>query len=345
MRSKWFFAIRGTVAGGLLVLAAIATTGGAASAGTACTIVPNPTDQHFTSCPDANLQGANLSNLNLDYANFARADLTGANLSNSSLRQASLDDAKLGSANLRYANLYAAVLIGVSAPSGTTLSNANLSWTDLENATLTNDDADYAIFDHAYFNGAILSGSSLRGASFAETSVMPGGVLVEAASESGAEVSYNTTSVAPVPGVQLTSCSPAPGFFPVGFNTVTCGTVDDFGNSGTGSFTAIVALPSSLSAQPAIVSSSGNVLSMTAHLADGINAKPIAGGWITFWQPNGRAPICEASTDSNGVATCTIRDPNTIGQVIAAGGYKAYYDGLVPGQPYLPSQASAGVAG
>lgn len=344
MYSAFRCVVRGAIAGTVLTVVLVATAG-TATAASACTIVQNPTDVNHTSCPGADLEGANLSNLDLDYADFHGANLTGANLSNSSLHLASLADTQLASANLRYADLSVADLIGADASTGATLSYANLTSADLWNFQFVDGSAQHAIFDGAFMSGSSLSGTVLTGASFSRTVVMPAVPRVEAASESGAEVSYAASSESAVPGVALTTCSPGPGFFPVGYNAVTCGVVDDYGNSGTGTTVAIVGLPSVLTTQPALVSASGNVLSMTVRLTDGISGSPVAGGMIWFWVSSGRAPICWSHTDSNGIATCQVNDPNTAATVVASGGYTAYYYGFDTPKPYFDSHGSAGVVG
>lgn len=75
-----------------------------------CTVVDDPTQEHHTNCPGANLSQADLSRAKLSFANFSGADLTSANLSDADLASTNLSRAKLTFANLIGANLSRAEL-------------------------------------------------------------------------------------------------------------------------------------------------------------------------------------------------------------------------------------------
>jgi uncharacterized protein YjbI with pentapeptide repeats len=75
-----------------------------------CAVVENPTQEHHTDCPGANLTHANLPRAKLAFANLSGADLTSADLSDADLANANLTGVKLTFANMIGANLSRAEL-------------------------------------------------------------------------------------------------------------------------------------------------------------------------------------------------------------------------------------------
>jgi uncharacterized protein YjbI with pentapeptide repeats len=70
-----------------------------------CTIVENPTPDHFTICPFADLAGAQLNGVNLSDAHLGQANFTGAHLSGANFTRANLNGARLTDAILSNATL------------------------------------------------------------------------------------------------------------------------------------------------------------------------------------------------------------------------------------------------
>jgi uncharacterized protein YjbI with pentapeptide repeats len=288
-----------------------------------CTIVPNPTPTNHTECPDASLPFANLRNLNLDYANLA-----GANLNHADLSSTTLDYADLTGANLQSADLF--------------------------DVSFTNGTADGADFDNSYLLGTTFDSTHLDGASFTGTGVVPTSRDAEATSEDGANVSFPMLQL--TPGIHLSYCTPNSGsLFAPGLTTVNCTIFDDFGGTATGSFSVYVSLPSHTQAEPALLSTAGNILSMTAKVTDPFTGAPIVGGPVEFYANNGSPyeryshPTCSATTDAAGVATCSLIDTGNAQKgisdllaVIENGGYTAFFLGS---GHYTVSNGSASLVG
>jgi Pentapeptide repeats (8 copies) len=120
--------VRGVVALGSVVAAAIALAGCGGSGGpdsvNGCAIEP------ATSCSGVDLSGADLSG-----ADLSRATLTGANLEGTNLSGADLTEANLGGARIVDADLSDADLTGATI-SGTSLDGATLCGTTRTNGTV-----------------------------------------------------------------------------------------------------------------------------------------------------------------------------------------------------------------
>ena len=97
----------GTVAVAVAAGVALTCGVGAASADTqinGCTIVADPTPEHHTTCPGADLSRANLAGMNLSFADLSGANLTFANLAGANFTAANLSYANLSDANLTDTN-------------------------------------------------------------------------------------------------------------------------------------------------------------------------------------------------------------------------------------------------
>lgn len=95
----------------LALAGAIALAAGAGSASAeavieinSCTIVANPTPEHHTACPGADLSYANLAGIDLRFADLSGADLRSADLRNTDLSGSNLSHANLSDANLTNTN-------------------------------------------------------------------------------------------------------------------------------------------------------------------------------------------------------------------------------------------------
>ena len=110
-----------------------------------CEIVDNPTLNHHTDCPGANLRHAYLSSLNLSYANLSGAVMKDAEFDHVDLSQANLSGAKL-----QYASFDSTPLIGAHL-NGANLTSAGLAIVDLSDANLSGADLSYVIFVQTKF--------------------------------------------------------------------------------------------------------------------------------------------------------------------------------------------------
>jgi uncharacterized protein YjbI with pentapeptide repeats len=118
-----------------------------------CTIVAQPTRQHFTNCPGADLSGVNLSGIDLSYANLSHANLVGADLTFAVLKRANLSLASLGTCVLQ--PNFSVLCVAAD------LSHANLVLATLANAQLVG-----ANFQFAQMRAANLSGAPLAACFF-----------------------------------------------------------------------------------------------------------------------------------------------------------------------------------
>ncbi len=243
-----------------------------------CTIVSNPTQTHFTSCPGANLSGADLSGLDLSFADFsgasfvgncalapfptcASADLTSAELTDADLANANfvscinvrpfpefcgsgtLPDADLTGANLTASNLVGANLTGATLTSAV-LKDVSLVGANLAGANLTDADLTNTLFYGCLSLGGCL-GATLTGAILTGTLLIPSDQTVGAMTSAGSVVTWPTP--ASLPGATPGPCTPPSGStFPIGTTTVTCTVTDTGGDEATGTFQVVVQAPLSI---------------------------------------------------------------------------------------------------
>ena len=118
-------------------------------------IIPDLSNQEFTSSI-----GARLSGVDFRHANLIKAKFDLANLSNANLKGAALLDADLSQANLINTDLSDAILIRAKLMA-TTLSNSNLTKANLSGAKLVNSTLMVTDLTEADLSGADLSGANL----------------------------------------------------------------------------------------------------------------------------------------------------------------------------------------
>jgi HYR domain len=142
------------------------------------------------------------------------------------------------------------------------------------------------------------------------TLTVPGDVVVEATSASGAFVNYSVSATDAVDPSPVIGCGPASGtMFPLGSTTVTCNAADASGNTATATFVVRVrdTTPPSLMVPPDVVldatSPAGVYVAVTATATDAVDPSPSVECAPTGTLRVGDTTVACTASDSSGNLT------------------------------------------
>lgn len=136
---------------------------------------------------------------------------------------------------------------------------------------------------------------------------IPTGIVAEATSSLGAEVTWIATATDDVDGDTAVECTPVPGVFPLGVTTVSCSATDGAGNTATGTFDVSVVdttaptltLPSEVTV--AASGSTGAAVTWLATATDLVDVDlPVTCDPAPGVFPVGTTPVSCSATDAAG---------------------------------------------